>query len=42
VTYVSGNRVVEYGFSPAKERAPTAAERALLVELATKAPARSH
>jgi len=42
VTYVNGNRVVEYGFSPAKERLPTAAERALLVELATKAPARSH
>ena len=42
VTYVNGNRVVEYGFSPAKERVPTAAERALLIELATKAPARGN
>jgi hypothetical protein len=41
VSYVSGNRLVEYAFSPAKERAPTAAERALLIELATKAPARA-
>ena len=42
VSYVSGSRLIEYAFSPAKERVPTAAERALLVELATKAPARTN
>ena len=36
--YARGTRVVEYSYAPG--RAPTAAERALLVELATKAPAR--
>lgn len=42
VSYVQGDRLIEYAFSPAKERVPTAAERALLVELATKAPARAN
>lgn len=42
VSYVKGDRLIEYAFAPGKERLPTAAERALLIELATKAPARSN
>ncbi len=38
VRYAQGARVVEYSFAPG--RAPTADERALLIELAVKAPAR--
>lgn len=41
VSYVKGDRLIEYSFAPGKERLPTAAERALLIELATGAPARS-
>ena len=38
VRYAQGARVIEYSYAPG--RAPTADERALLIELAVKAPAR--
>ncbi len=40
VRYISGNRLIMYIFSPGRE--PTAAERGLLIELATSAPARGN
>ncbi len=42
VSYVSGKRLIEYAFSPGKEREPTKEERALLIELAKSAAARAH
>lgn len=42
VSYVSRNRLIEYAFSPGKEREPTKEERALLIELAKSAAARAH
>jgi len=40
VSYVNDNRLVEYAFTP--DREPTEKERALLIELAKSAPARTH
>jgi len=42
LSYVSGNRLIEYSFSPQPEREPTKEERALLVELAKSASARGN